>query len=56
MCNQGCAQGIQGLSLHDSCWQHVLGWDGTWVEGLLVVASNDLNVNLGMGFSGVSGG
>ena len=58
MCGQGCAEGIQGLSIHNGCWQHVPGWNGTWVESLLVVAPSSLNVSkrLGMVCSGVSDG
>ena len=58
MYSQGCEEGIHGLSLHDGCWQHVPGWDGMWVEGLLVVAPSSLNLSnvLGMVCSGASGG
>ena len=47
-----------GLSLNDRCWQHVPGWNSTWVESLLVVAPSSLNLSkcLGMVCSGVYGG
>ena len=58
MCGQGYEKGMEGLSLHDCCWQHVPGWDGMWIESLLAVAHHSFNLSklLGMFCSGVSGG